>query len=491
MGRAQNFYYQNPMESIGSSLATAIFGNPEMAQKAAMQRSQMAENDARARLAGAQAQGHEDQHTAGESLPALLAAMNAPNAPLPSLDDPNFVIDAAPSGPPPAPDANFRNSLPAVVAALSRMQGDKVDTGETIGTLASFLGGDELARRGLVAQGHTPGEEFALTPERADAIARQGYDADQAKSFGVARINHESDIPVANIRARSAFNVAQVNHANDIPVAEIGARGKPNGMSRGERNNNPGNLEYGPFAKRLGATGTDGRFAIFPTFEAGMKAQEALLGGSGYLGGGRNTIDAILLKYAPPSDGNSVDNYGNYVSRVTGIGRNQPITQAQIPLIAEAMRQFETGGTGKAPGKASTKAAAAPKPPKAISAASMKLIDTEFDKRYPAGSIKETTRGILRSQVVQEFQRSGDPVGAVIAVINRNASEMRARRGQGQASAPQPGRSIRDLPLAPPEYAAEMGKGPPVPGARKAPDGQWYVQTGKKPDGSPSYSRVG
>jgi hypothetical protein len=43
---------------------------------------------------------------------------------------------------------------------------------------------------------------------------------------------------------------------------------------RNRRNNNPGNIEYGPFAKEHGAIGTDGRFAIFPDEETGFRAMK-------------------------------------------------------------------------------------------------------------------------------------------------------------------------------------------------------------------------
>ncbi len=54
--------------------------------------------------------------------------------------------------------------------------------------------------------------------------------------------------------------------------------------SRSYRNNNPGNLEYGDFAKRHGAIGSDGRFAIFPDYETGRAATAALAKSSGYKG---------------------------------------------------------------------------------------------------------------------------------------------------------------------------------------------------------------
>jgi hypothetical protein len=55
------------------------------------------------------------------------------------------------------------------------------------------------------------------------------------------------------------------------------------GGSRSFRNRNPGNIKYGPFAERLGATGKDaGGFAIFPSDEAGAKAHRALWNTGGY-----------------------------------------------------------------------------------------------------------------------------------------------------------------------------------------------------------------
>ena len=44
-------------------------------------------------------------------------------------------------------------------------------------------------------------------------------------------------------------------------------------ISRSYRNNNPGNITYGPFAvKELGAIGSDGRFAKWNTYEDGFNA---------------------------------------------------------------------------------------------------------------------------------------------------------------------------------------------------------------------------
>lgn len=50
------------------------------------------------------------------------------------------------------------------------------------------------------------------------------------------------------------------------------------GGTRGDRNRNPGNIKYGDFARKHGATGADDKgFAIFPTLEAGKNAADILL----------------------------------------------------------------------------------------------------------------------------------------------------------------------------------------------------------------------
>lgn len=86
--------------------------------------------------------------------------------------------------------------------------------------------------------------------------------------------------------------------------------------SRAQRNNNPGNLEWGPFARLHGADRIEvpkgaepARFAYFPTPEAGFAALHALLSGPAYAG---LTIEEAINKYAPPSENNT----SNYVTQV-------------------------------------------------------------------------------------------------------------------------------------------------------------------------------
>jgi hypothetical protein len=109
---------------------------------------------------------------------------------------------------------------------------------------------------------------------------------------------------------------------------------------------NPGAIRDGAFARsQPGYAGASGGFATFNTPQEGAAAQENLLR-KDYVGKGFNTIDKIISRYAPPGGENppaAVANYKKYVAQQTGIDMNAPITAAQVPAVAAAMRQFETG----------------------------------------------------------------------------------------------------------------------------------------------------
>lgn len=84
--------------------------------------------------------------------------------------------------------------------------------------------------------------------------------------------------------------------------------------SRPQRNNNPGDLEFGRFAKAHGATSSDGRFAEFPTIQAGYAALADLLA-EHYKG---LTIQQMVEKYAPSNE-NDVQSYVHHLCEWTGL----------------------------------------------------------------------------------------------------------------------------------------------------------------------------
>jgi len=125
--------------------------------------------------------------------------------------------------------------------------------------------------------------------------------------------------------------------------------GSGTGNSLGERNNNAGNIRDGKFAQsQPGYAGAgEGGFAKFATPQAGIAAQESLLRNNYGIGQGA-TVNSIINKYAPSGDNSaaSQSNYKSIVARSLGIDPNAALTPAQIPQLAAAMRQFETGSGG-------------------------------------------------------------------------------------------------------------------------------------------------
>lgn len=160
-------------------------------------------------------------------------------------------------------------------------------------------------------------------------------------------------------------------------------------LPRGLRNNNPGNIEDGDYARSLpGYAGSDGRFAIFDSPDAGGQAKTRLLGS--YINRGFNTPASIINRWAPPSDNNPTEAYADYVARRAGIGVNDQVTQEQIPLIAQAISEFENGNTANL--------TAAPMPqqaaPSAIQTATnpqtgekMQLVDGQWQPMPTTGDI--------------------------------------------------------------------------------------------------------
>jgi hypothetical protein len=96
--------------------------------------------------------------------------------------------------------------------------------------------------------------------------------------------------------------------------------------TRAKRNNNPGNIEYGSFAKRYGATGSDGRFAIFPDAASGFKALEGLLLSPAYI---QLTVAEAIAKYAPANE-NDTKNYIAMVCEWTGLQPTSILGETEI-----------------------------------------------------------------------------------------------------------------------------------------------------------------
>lgn len=97
-------------------------------------------------------------------------------------------------------------------------------------------------------------------------------------------------------------------------------------VPRGIRCRNPGNIEYGPFTRSMGATDSDGRFAIFPTMSAGICALARLLivYGDKPLPNRIDTVREIIERWAPSSE-NDTAAYVSAVCHLCEVGPDDPL----------------------------------------------------------------------------------------------------------------------------------------------------------------------
>ena len=116
-------------------------------------------------------------------------------------------------------------------------------------------------------------------------------------------------------------------------------------MSRGLRNNNPGNIRRSSVRyKGEVRPSRDREFKEFESMEYGYRAIFVLLDTyrKRY---GLNTIRTMLMRYAPPTE-NYTTTYIEFVARRTGIGADTPLNtqhmRDMVPIVA-AMSEIENG----------------------------------------------------------------------------------------------------------------------------------------------------
>ncbi len=116
------------------------------------------------------------------------------------------------------------------------------------------------------------------------------------------------------------------------------------------RNNNPGAIKYGDFAKRWGGTGKDGEIASFADLDSGYKAQRGLL--DIYRRRGQNSVASIIggtpdnpdRAWAPRgADNNNTDDYIDFVAKKLGVAPNAVLGDEHFARLPEAMAHFEAG----------------------------------------------------------------------------------------------------------------------------------------------------
>ena len=113
-------------------------------------------------------------------------------------------------------------------------------------------------------------------------------------------------------------------------------------MSRGIRNNNPGNIRHGIDWDGLDEDqAKDEEFAQFSTPEYGIRAMFKILKtyDNKY---NLNTIEGIINRWAPPIE-NDTESYIDFVSSKVGKDRSEVLDQEDYILLVEAIIHMENG----------------------------------------------------------------------------------------------------------------------------------------------------
>lgn len=115
-------------------------------------------------------------------------------------------------------------------------------------------------------------------------------------------------------------------------------------MSRGLRNNNPGNIRLSQTKYKGEVESTDKAFKQFCGVKWGYRAMFVLLH-TYQKRHNLNTIRQMILRYAPPTE-NFTAGYVKYVAEQSGLGADQTVDALcaahMLPIVA-AMSQIENG----------------------------------------------------------------------------------------------------------------------------------------------------
>lgn len=212
---------------------------------------------------------------------------------------------------------------------------------ETLDKIAPYLA--QIGADPSVFQGLT---EEQLTDENLRLFGGQMEEA--AKGVVMAPGSQLRDPKTGKLLAETPFAPSYQKVSEGETLLQVGGStpSSGSGSPRNQRNNNPGNIEDGEFARSLpGYKGSDGRFAIFENPDAGRNAQVALL--QSYGRRGINTVSDIINRWAPPTDNNPTTAYAQFVAQKLGVDPGQPLDMNNpqvLQAVAGAIEQFEGGG---------------------------------------------------------------------------------------------------------------------------------------------------
>ncbi len=166
-------------------------------------------------------------------------------------------------------------------------------------------------------------------------LASSGSKADAASSDS-ASVDKESK-KKASVYVHNDKRVT-ITHKSGLIETRIGG-------SMAWRNNNPSNIMYSKLAKKFGAIGRNGRWAVFPDYETGQAASIALLKSKKYI---NLTIDEAIARRTPPNENNTpgaqatVRKYSGF----TGQEKISDLSEGQMRRLVAAIQKQEGWKSG-------------------------------------------------------------------------------------------------------------------------------------------------
>jgi hypothetical protein len=142
-----------------------------------------------------------------------------------------------------------------------------------------------------------------------------------------------------------AFGMLATRKGRDIAetVAEAG-REAVSGMKRGERLNNPGNIEHGEPWQGMAESQPDARFVAFVSPEYGFRAMAKIVHTYVMKYGARSVSD-VINRWAPAIE-NPTGAYIRFVADNMGVDPNAPIdllAPLTLRSLLRAIARFENG----------------------------------------------------------------------------------------------------------------------------------------------------
>lgn len=120
------------------------------------------------------------------------------------------------------------------------------------------------------------------------------------------------------------------------------------GKNVGQRGNNPLNIRASrdkwKGEKGLQIAGKNGKFVVFENLKCGTRSAFRII--KNYIKSGNNTINKIITKWAPSSDGNNTSNYINMVAKNTQIPKDKVIEANDFETLKKIVAEMAIIETG-------------------------------------------------------------------------------------------------------------------------------------------------